>query len=113
MVLLGAIALTTVKVADKGLDVVKAVNALDNITDAARLAENADDLVDGARALEKIEDGLSLPPVPEELGAVVKKIESPKPKHSPTVEKWKEKGHASSDYLERQKASYVCSYPSS
>lgn len=88
----GAAALTVIKVADKSLDVVRVVNALDNATDAAKVLENADDLVDGGRALETIEDGISLQPMPEELGDVkylvskIKKITSKpfkwNPKHN-------------------------------
>ncbi|WP_103866660.1 DUF4280 domain-containing protein [Aquimarina sp. I32.4] len=52
------VALTAVKVGDKTLDVARGLDKLEDMADLAKTAET-------------IEDGTKLPPVPEELGAVV------------------------------------------
>ncbi|MBA6316259.1 PAAR-like protein [Cellulophaga baltica] len=58
--------LTAVKAADRSLDVIKTVNALENATDGIKVLENAEDILDGGRT---IKDGMRIP-VAEELGDV-------------------------------------------
>ena len=57
----GASVVTAAKVADRGIDAARALNAL----------EKVDDVVDGGRALETIQDGKKFTKAPEELGDVV------------------------------------------
>ncbi|AIY14025.1 DUF4280 domain-containing protein [Cellulophaga baltica] len=64
-----AAALTAVKAADRSLDVIKTLNALENASDGAKVLENADDFIDAGRRLETIQDGTKVP-MPEELGDV-------------------------------------------
>ncbi len=56
-----ASALTAVKVADKTVDVVRAIDKLDDLADGVKALDKADDIIDGTR----------LPELPDELGDVV------------------------------------------
>lgn len=66
----GAFALSAIKVADKGLDVVKAVERLGDVSDALKTAEKLEDISDGIKTMENLNDTKPL-----KIGEVTHEIE--------------------------------------